>query len=740
MGTAAARIDSAFGSPRLRFIATIFVGSFLLFLVQPMIARMALPRLGGAPAVWNSAMLVYQALLLGGYAYAHGLSRIAPRRQAGIHLAALALAALGLPIGLVAAADVTGSPYLWVPWLLLVSIGPLFFVISAQAPLIQRWYAAGEHGDPYPLYAASNLGSFSGLLSYPLLVEPLVPIAQQRWLWTSGYALLVILVAWCALDLPRRAAGERRAARAPRPRPGEVARWVLLAFVPSGLILSTTLHMTTDIGAMPLLWVIPLGLYLLSFTIAFSARRSAAEAIARLAPVVLLVAAVGIFFESKAMTLVFGLMALVNLFTISVTLHGQLFERRPHPDHLTLFYLALSVGGALGGLFCALLAPLVFDWTYEHLILLVAAAFLMASPSPFDRFASMWTGSRLDRRLTIVGIPLVLVVATLGKGVFGLPESAMISAYALFAIIAVGLVAIGNRPLFAASVAALMICAGGWERLALSLEPGKMTRSYFGIYSVQASGANSRMLVHGTTVHGIQNLGSPERERMATTYYAPASGVGLAMAAAPRLFGDKARIDVVGLGAGTLACYAQPGQSWTFYEIDPAIADIARDPERFTFLSRCLEDVPVVLGDARLTLARARPSAADLLVIDAFSSDAIPMHLLTTEAFAVYRRRLSERGLLLVHISNRYLDLVPVIAAAAASGGWEARIRRYTPAPADVARHHTASLWVALSPDPRTIADLAGADRGWKPMAARRSMTPWTDDHATLLPLIRWTD
>jgi SAM-dependent methyltransferase len=309
---------------------------------------------------------------------------------------------------------------------------------------------------------------------------------------------------------------------------------------------------------------------------------------------------------------------------------------------------------------------------------------------------------------------------------------------AVFAIFGVALAAIGNPALLAACLIAIMITAGGWERLALSTKPGALTRSYFGIYSVRPNGDDARMLTHGTTVHGVQLLGSPARQRTETTYYAPLSGVGLALQSAPLLFGPAARIDLVGLGAGTLACYAQPGQRWTIYEIDPAVAAIARNPAQFTFLSQCLPRVPIVIGDARLSLARAPAAAADILVVDAFSSDAIPIHLLTREAFAVYGRRLAPGGLLMVHITNRFLDLEPVVAANAAAGGWHALRRWYVPdAPARL-RHETTSNWIALSRDPATLERLAAAHPGWLAVQPRSGVAPWTDDHAAILPLIRW--
>ncbi|MFL6744903.1 MAG: spermidine synthase [Sphingomicrobium sp.] len=740
MVTIAEELRPAAGFARLRFVATIFVGSFLLFLVQPMIARMALPRLGGAPSVWNSAMLVYQALLLAGYAYAHWLGRFQPPRQAMIHVAALVLAALTLPIGLMAAMPPPdANPFLWVPWLLLVSIGPLFFVVSAQAPLLQRWFALTGGGDPYPLYAASNLGSFGGLITYPLVVEPLLPIGEQGWLWSVGYGLLVLLVGWCSLGLPRTAAEPRaQAAAGPRPGARQIAEWICLAAVPSGLILSTTLHITTDIIAMPLLWVLPLGAYLLSFTLAFAARRGPADFVIRIAPLILLLACFAIFMNQTWLAVVFCGVSIVNLFTASVALHSRLFETRPPAQHLTFFYLMMSVGGALGGLFCALIAPLIFDWTYEHLLLLAAAAWLMRTRSPFDRLVKLWDGSDVARRVTFGGVILVAILSLVGTGFFDIPYSSDANRIAGLVILTIAIAAIGNRMLFVVAVAALLLAAGGWQRLEFSAEPGKMTRSFFGIYSIRQGPNNSRLLAHGTTVHGVQNLGSPERERMETTYYVPLSGVGLAMAAAPQLFGPKARIGVVGLGTGTLACYSRPGERWTFYEIDPAVVQIARDPRRFTFISRCNPTAPIELGDARLLIERERPASTDLLVVDAFSSDAVPMHLLTREAFADYRRLLPPDGLLLVHISNRYLDLMPVVAAAAVDGGWQARRRSYRPDAERIRLNEYGSDWIALSPSPETMARLvrSGGDK-WTALPARPGFKPWTDDHASVLPLIK---
>lgn len=732
------------GPARTRFVLAICAGSFLLFLVQPMVARMALPRLGGAPAVWNSAMLVYQALLLAGYAYAHALGRLTPRRQANVHAVLFLLAATALPIGLFAGEPAASiSPALWVLWLIGGSIGPLFFVVAAQAPLLQRWFALTGREDPYPLYAASNLGSFAGLIAYPLLVEPFLPLRAQSLLWSAGYALLFFLVAHCAVKLPKPVlspveGGAAAAQVDPGERPGWrlMLQWLALAAVPSGLMLSTSLHLTTDIVAMPLLWVVPLGLYLLSFSVAFAARRSAAEAMVAIAPAFLLVGGATTFIDATAFPLIVGVMTLSVLFVVAAALHGRLFDLRPATGQLTLFYLLMSVGGMLGGLFCALIAPLMFDWTYEHPLLLVAAA-LVLGRSPLFGWSDSLFGGRKGLWLTGLLLIVGLLISLTGEGLL-IPalKSDETKALCFMILLALAIVAMGRRVPFAIVLACLMLSLGGWYRLELSATPGAMTRSYFGIYMVRDR-EDQRLLVHGTTVHGVQSL-TPGRERDPASYYAPDSGVGIALRGAPALFGPGARVGVVGLGAGTLACYARPGQNWRFYEIDPAMVGIARDPSAFTFLSRCLPNADIVIGDARLTLAKVPAGSLNILVIDAFSSDAIPMHLLTREALALYTRLLSPRGIVLVHISNRFLDLRPVLAAAARADGLAAAERHYVPDRRDASRHYAKSIWIAMARDPASLGRLTAMERArWKPIAVPHGFAPWTDDHGSILPLLK---
>jgi hypothetical protein len=718
------------------FVATILAGSFLLFLVQPMIARMALPRLGGAPAVWNSAMLVYQALLLAGYGYAHALARLNPRAQAGVHLAVLLVAAIWLPIGLAGAQPPPdASPVLWVPWLLLRSIGPLFLAVSAGAPLVQRWFALASGGrDPYALYAASNVGSFAGLLAYPLLVEPLMPLSAQRWLWSAGYGLLALLIAGCALLLPRGEAGQRALAPTPRPTRAQVGRWVALAFVPSGLMLATSTYITTDIVAMPLLWVLPLGLYLLSFAVAFAGGRDLADLLTRIAPVTVLMfggVMIGGYTEQPYFS---AGIALLLLFMASVALHTRLYRLRPAPDRLTGFYLATAFGGALGGAFAGLSAPVVFDWTYEYPLLIFATGLLV--PQVFLTAATRDLWNDPDKRRVALATVVLALALLFGLRFFG--PAALFGedrqGFAFLVIGAVGLVTVGARLPYALLLAGALVLFGGYHAVLLSIQGNARTRSYFGVYTVRGD-VSRHELDHGTTIHGIQLRGSPARERTPTTYYAPRSGVGQAMQSVPRLYGAHGRIGVVGLGTGTLACYAQPGQHWRFYEIDPTVVTIARTPAKFSYLARCLPDPVIRIGDARLNLSREAGRSLDLLALDAFSSDAVPMHLLTREAFAIYARVVQPSGLLLVHTSNRFLDLDPVVAAAARDGGWTAAKLDYAPSSLD--GEATASWWVAMSRDPRAIAALKAADPAWAPLTPRPGFAAWTDDYSTILPLLR---
>ncbi|MGB3166285.1 MAG: fused MFS/spermidine synthase [Alteraurantiacibacter sp.] len=724
---------------RWLFTITILAGSFLLFLVQPMVARMALPRLGGAPNVWNSAMLVYQGLLLGGYAYAHAIGRLSLARQGMVHLAVLLLGGLTLPLALAEIAlPAPGWEALWVPWLFLLTVGPAFFAISAQAPLIQRWFGAHpQAGNPYPLYAASNLGSFAGLLTYPLLAEPLLSIGQQSLYWALGYGLLILLVA--AAIFARRGIADPNALRLDE-EAGEtkhrsgwrtVLLWLALSAVPSGLMLSTTTFLTTDIMAMPLLWVIPLGLYLLSFSIAFAEKRVIAGVFVVAAPLVLLVGGTLAMFAAGRADLLAAVASVAMLFIVAVALHSRLYEKRPPASELTRFYLVMSAGGALGGLFTALIAPVLFDWTWEHPLLILAAAALVPL-APWKRFVGdRFSNPRivfiilLGTAVIVFNLALLLWQSSLSQSQLNPGQWA-----ALCGILLLALLLAMRRWAYTLGVAALLLSLGGLANLQTSLE-GERTRSYFGIYSLREEPDGDRLLMHGTTIHGVQRAGE-QAATEPTAYYSRSSGVGRALAQAGVLYGPNARIGVVGLGVGTLACYREEGQDWTFFEIDPEVLAYS-DRGTFTYLERCAPDAPTIIGDARLELEDMPAGRFDILVIDAFSSDAIPLHLMTAEALDIYTRALAADGVLLMHISNNYIRLEPVIAQLAASRGLAVRLRSDAQ---DQSSEKFASNWVAMARDPAQLARIE-AEGGWRDPAPAEGPV-WTDDYASILPYLVW--
>jgi SAM-dependent methyltransferase len=719
------------------FTIAIFLSSFLLFLIQPMFARLLLPKLGGAPSVWNVAMLFYQALLLAGYLYAHWLARFEIRRQVLIHISALAIAALTLPLSLADPACLGAeSPVTSIIGLLAISIGPVFFIVSAQAPLLQAWFARSGHAaahNPYFLYSASNAGSFLALLSYPLLVEPQFPLFSQTASWSFGFLILLVAVAACGIvaaaagrNHPQCLQGAQEPLTSRKPTWNARLLWIALAAVPSGLLLSTTSHLTTDIMAMPLLWVIPLAIYLLTFVIVFDDRSGRIVAHSRrIAPYCLVALAWSVFLPLKSMPWLSAGLSLLSLFYVTLALHGRLAAGRPSADRLTEFYLWLSVGGALGGVFCALLAPQIFNWTYEHPLLLLAAAALLRGEQ-----VVLWA-SRLSAARVAVPVTLFAVLALVTA--IGINEGAgWAVSRALTAVAAMLL--IENSAAFTVCLGLLMLAGGGWGKLAAE-RADYSSRSFFGTYFVRDDGLlGQRFFVHGTTVHGVQRL-QPAAVLQPTSYYGPGSGIAQVLDDARGSFPVARTVGIVGLGIGTLACYKRPGETWTAFEIDSKVVEIARDPEKFTFMSDCGSDIQVVVGDGRLELAKIPASAFDVLAVDAFSSDSIPLHMLTAEAFAVYQRALRPDGILLVHITNRHLDLELVIESIAEANGWSALIRR------ENGREDAASLapsrWVALTRSRSRLEEIAKASGvDWDTLRSTTGLRPWTDDWASVLPVL----
>jgi hypothetical protein len=721
----------------LLYAATLFISALLLFSIQPMFAKMVLPKLGGAPAVWSVAMVFFQTVLLAGYAYAYVLNRLLPPRWAAMsHLLLLGITATMLPIAI---APGWGSPpqdgtALWLFGLFAVSIGLPFFTLSASAPLLQSWFASSGHkqaGNPYVLYAASNLGSFAALFAYPVIVEPFLTLKTQTAAWSIGFALLGVLLSLVGLLATRAlpAAAQAEAVDDVSASAGERMRWIALAAVPSGLVIAVTAYMTTDIAAAPFLWVVPLAIYLLTFVAVFRERPWIAHAnVVRVVPFVVAPLAVSLIGGEKVFWLTTIALNLVVFALLTLMCHGELYARRPSPRRLTEFYLCTSFGGVIGGAFAGLLAPQIFNGNYEYPILIALA--LLCMPGLFSG------GAR--RALTEAGPWLVASAALVAWYVtrFQLSATLELPFQVLLALLAAAMLFQWQRPMrFFGLVILSFTVTALWRP---GIAPIETARSFFGVHKVaEVADGRARVLYHGTTIHGAQRVrnddGTPvSGPLLPQTYYYPGGPFAEAIGAARAARGRLDHVAVVGLGTGSLACHRKGGEHWTFFEIDPEVIRIARDPHRFEFLSRCAPETPVIAGDARLTLD-ASTDRYDLIVLDAFSSDTIPVHLLTREAVAGYLSKLSPHGVILLHISNRHLDLAPVVANVAQSLGLVAFVREDSSAGDLLTTLKANARLVVLARDTADAGSVAGS---WTPLQPDRSSALWTDDYSNILGLM----
>lgn len=729
------------------FSLTALTTAFLLFWVEPLFAKMVLPLLGGSPSVWNSCLMFFQAMLLLGYLYAHLSSRYFDvRRQSWIHVGLLGVAFLALPVAIPRGwtPPPTGNPVLWLLVLLALAVGAPFMMLSATAPLLQRWFADIDHPaaqNPYMLYAASNTGSLLGLLAFPVLMEPNLRLGEQSKVWTVGYALVFALIAICASLVSKRARLNARPTPVTATEDLETPhskvpdwttrlRWMALAFVPSSLLLGVTSYLSTDVAAVPLLWVIPLALYLITFIIVFSRRTRQPIRAMPLVHAILLTTLVMLVFWDVHVDLRWAYPLNLGVFTATaLLLHGELGASRPSPVHLTEFYLWIALGGALGGAFNAIVAPVLFKSIAEYQLVLVLACFLRptqrAPRVPFVEDIPAMVGVAIPALL----LGIFAAPGLDGRHVFGIPATLIVS------VIAGGFVlAFSGSPLrFGASLAVIAII--GTIRYERSEKVMYADRSFFGAYRVIRGPGPSNILAHGTTIHGAQFIDAARR-RDPVTYYHQKGPVGQLFEALQQRLQNK-RIGVVGLGAGTLLCYSKPGQEWTFFEIDPLVESIAGNRKYFTFLKECMVQPRVVIGDARLTLTREPAKRFALLIVDAFSSDAIPVHLLTCEALRVYKRALEDDGVLLIHISNQNLSLEPVVAAVAADAGLVAFLGAHTaPVRAEWRDLEYSSDWVALAARKEDLGGLV-TDRRWKRLGTS-GRQPWTDDYSNVFSVIRW--
>jgi hypothetical protein len=687
------------------FTMTTFLSALLLFAIQPMFAKTVLPVLGGSPSVWSVSVFFFQAALLAGYLYAHLLINKVPSHLTGlIHLAVCLAAAACLPIGMVTwmSGPPQGEPYIWQLGMFAASIGLPFMAVSANAPLLQAWFARTGHpnaGDPYFLYAASNLGSLIALLGYPFLLEPVFGLSELTDLWAYAYGLLVLAIGG-SFFLMRGAqqggvpetvsaapAGGDTAAPAAAPTLANRLTWVGLAFVPSALVTAYTVHITTDVASAPLLWVIPLAIYLLTFVLVFRDRPLIQrETLLFLHLVALAVAFIALSKYTNSWFIV-SLTGLAVFVTTALLAHRTLYEERPAPQYLTEFYLWMSLGGALGGMFTALVAPHIFREIYEYPLLLALS--MACRPGALNLSKERLKDELVPlAAIAAAGIAVIYLAQTQvpnNSFMMRSPSLRLIGPTMLAVVVLIlGMLACvrsAPRQLVAAGTICLALImlpsevsrsqAEQW--LPAELRRGQAERSFFGVYRLQHSVNKEglfRTLVHGTTLHGAQRITDlklkPVEDTVPTTYYYPESPMGATIAKRREILaakGEKGRYGIVGLGTGSSACHKQEGETFKFFEIDPTVIKIATNPKNFTFIEKCQPEIDIAVGDARLTIRKEEDSSFDLFIIDAFSSDAIPVHMLTKEAVELFLSKLKPDGVVVLHTSNRYLDLNSVLAA-----------------------------------------------------------------------------
>ncbi|MDX2273445.1 MAG: fused MFS/spermidine synthase [Cyanobacteriota bacterium] len=718
----------------------VFFSAFLLFWVQLMVGKLVLPLLGGSPAVWNTCLLFFQMALLLGYSYANWLSQWRSFAQQRIgYLLFWGLAALSLPIGLRFPVLSIDQPILWLLAVLTLTVGLPFVCLAITAPLFQRWFSLhAPSRDPYFLYVASNAGSLLGLLGYPLLLEPLLSLTQQRSLWSWGYGLLALGIGVMMLNLkgsPARADQEKDPAGEGDPSPPptwrERWRWGILAAIPSSLLLGVTTYLTTDIAAIPLLWAIPLALYLATFMAVFGRDPHWPSAIWT----GILPGLVTLVLGAQVLNIVrpAGLLLPLHLLTFGVATwnaHAQLARLRPSATYLTEFYLWIALGGGVGGIFNAIVAPLLFNSVVEYPFALLLSVLLLSGWSAIPRF---WRG------IPPLSLGLLVPVLLLGWD----PSSWQQGWIGRLLVIGLGwgISQVLRIPRWAQAIGAgLLLLLLSQPLIGLSAEVVDSQRSFFGLYRVveSAQPADSasptprwRRLLHGTTLHGMVNLDQPT---LPLTYFTQAGPVGQLFAARPQ--GSLTTIGVLGLGIGTLMAYATPQQSWTFFEIDPLVEELAR--HYFPYLSQAEAAVEVIVGDGRLSL-EASTTHYDWIVLDAFSSDAVPVHLLTHEALQIYQAHLNPHGWLIFNITNRYLELAPLLARLAAQENLWAWHQGDLSLPLVAQQNgHLPSEWVVMaSPEDADLARLA-SDSRWQRLTPQPTDPLWTDDYSNLWGVLRW--
>ena len=729
------------------FMPPLFLSALLMFWVQPLIGKMILPLLGGTPMVWTTCMVFFQALLLAGYGYVHLSLKLGVRRQAMLHVGLLVVSLIALPIGFDPARwepPTSDNPMGWLFLLLAASAGAPFLMMSATAPMLQAWFARTDHPaatDPYFLYVTSNIGSLIGLLGFPTVAEVYLTIPGQISTWTGLYILLVLGVALASLAALRARDDGMGIKPSPRssantiiagaPSAAVRLRWVLLAFAPSSLFIGLTTYVTTDIAAVPLIWILPLAGYLLTFIIAFGRRPPIPHDTAiLLQPYFVLPVVMLLFWGGGGGSATFFTIALhfCAFFVTALVCHGELARTRPDPEHLTMFYFLLSLGGVLGGIFNAIVAPVAFTSLVEYPLVLLLALFLR----PGAGNESVPRPAIKDLVLPAAVFAVMLFALWRFPDTFTDAESSMQTTVGI--ILALIAVSAAKRPWRFGLIAVAILLAQALQPIGGRSNELKAERNFFGIIRVtQEEKPPAMTMYHGTTNHGSQSL-EPDRRLTPQTYYYPGSPITQVFQF-PVAIRAGAQHSVLGLGTGALACLAKPGQTFTYYEIDPAVERMARDTTLFTFLRDCPPEKKVVLGDGRLTLQKMPNASQDILVMDAFTSDAVPVHLLTREALAIYLTKLKADGVLVYHISNRYLDLKPVLTGLGADAGLETFIQEYD-APANTPSAF-GSTWVIMA-RPGPTVEYIRVDGRWRDLKPTAKDRLWTDHFSNIFTALKW--
>lgn len=734
------------------YALTLLLSAALLFSVQPMFSKMILPLLGGTPQVWNTAMLFFQLCLLGGYAYAHGTSRfLGVRTQAVLHLVLLGVFAFALPFAIPAGwhPPVDKDPTLWQLSLMAATVGGPFFVLAGSAPMLQRWFSVSGHpnaDNPYFLYGASNLGSMTALLAYPVLIEPLLPLPQQADDWAWGYFALAGMTALAGLLIWNSGRGEKAALASGTAEVITWKRrgyWLILSFIPSSLMLGVTTFLTTDIASVPLLWILPLAIYVGTFILVFARRPLLSKKLVTTGFeifLIIMIAQTILYSATSAPPFPTIALHITMFFFAAMLCHTILAQDRPHATRLTEFYLIMSIGGALGGFFNAIVAPQTFVIPLEYVIILVLAAFIRRAGDPRQSFREAWSavGAFIRSRSldALFSLPVIMAAMALAATVFAFGLGSKPVLYACATLVVAGLFLIRDKrwlfALTACFVLTLFPPGFYWGQHGFT-KIVHMDRNFFGVIRVVETNKGERTLIHGTTSHGAQAL-DEKHHLTPLSYYSHKSPINDVFAYWNTKEGPQ-EIGAVGLGIGVTACFSKKGRHFDFFEIDSDIAAIAQDKRYFTYLSNCGSPYDIIMGDGRLTIQGIPDSHYDVIVLDAFSSDNIPIHLMTEEAFSLYLRKLKPEGTIVVNVSNNYLDLEPVISRVAEKLGVKAlgymtnggKIE-------DTELTYNPAHFVALTRSPEAAAWLES--RGWSAGMFREGVKSWSDQYSNIISVL----